>query len=204
MSSSLYAVQHVKTMRGGSQAHLLRASDGSFYVTKLLGNPQHDRVLANEMLASRLGRWLGLPIPAVEVIEICDWLSQPIPEFRFEKGGYVVQCANGRHLGSRYPEDPWEDKLFDYVPEEYFSKVKNRSDFARILTLDKWVANTDGRQAVFSKRAKKETVHGSFYRPGALFQRRKVELPGHGTAWSVITGIMSTPGLQAGNRSNRR
>jgi hypothetical protein len=60
MSSSLYAMQHIKKMRGGSQAHLLRVSDGGFYVTKLVGNPQHTRVFANEMLASRLGQWLGL------------------------------------------------------------------------------------------------------------------------------------------------
>jgi hypothetical protein len=59
MSSSLYAMQHIKKMRGGSQAHLLRVSDGGFYVTKLVGNPQHTRVFANEMLASRLGQWLG-------------------------------------------------------------------------------------------------------------------------------------------------
>jgi 3-methyladenine DNA glycosylase AlkC len=39
------AVQHLRRLRGGSQSHLLRASDG---------NPQHIRVLANEMLATRL------------------------------------------------------------------------------------------------------------------------------------------------------
>jgi hypothetical protein len=34
MSNNLYAFQHIRRMRGGSQAHLLRASDGSYYVTK--------------------------------------------------------------------------------------------------------------------------------------------------------------------------
>ena len=61
-------------MRGGSQSHLLRASDGGFYVTKFSNNPQHIRVLANEMMASLLGRWLGLPMPEVAVIDVSDWL----------------------------------------------------------------------------------------------------------------------------------
>jgi len=47
--------------RGGAQAHLLRASDGNWYVTKFQNNPQHIRVLANEMLATRLGLALSLP-----------------------------------------------------------------------------------------------------------------------------------------------
>jgi hypothetical protein len=43
-------VQHLRPLRGGAQAHLLRASDGASYVTKFQNNPQHVRVLANEML----------------------------------------------------------------------------------------------------------------------------------------------------------
>ena len=65
MSTGLYAVQHIRRMRGGAQAHLMHASDGNFYVVKHTNNPQHVRVLANEMFASRLGQWLGLPIPRV-------------------------------------------------------------------------------------------------------------------------------------------
>src|ERR1044071_5558897 len=48
------AVQHVRRMRGGAQAHLMRADDGHFYVVKFQNNPQHLRVLANELLATRL------------------------------------------------------------------------------------------------------------------------------------------------------
>ena len=45
------AVQHVRRMRGGAQAHLMRAADGHFYVVKFQNNLQHLRVLANEFLA---------------------------------------------------------------------------------------------------------------------------------------------------------
>jgi hypothetical protein len=54
------AVQHLRPLRGGAQSHLLRATDGNWYVTKFQNNPQHIRVLANEMLATNLGLSLGL------------------------------------------------------------------------------------------------------------------------------------------------
>ena len=50
---AIAAVQHVRRMRGGAQSHLMRCSDGHFYVVKFQNNPQHRRVLANEMFATR-------------------------------------------------------------------------------------------------------------------------------------------------------
>ena len=76
MNTCISAVQHLRPLRGGAQAHLLRASDGACYVTKFQNNPQHIRVLANEMLATNLGLALGLPMPRVEVIEVSDWLIE--------------------------------------------------------------------------------------------------------------------------------
>jgi hypothetical protein len=44
-------------------------------------------VLANEFLATRLGLWLGLPMPQVAVIEVSDWLIANNPDLRIELGG---------------------------------------------------------------------------------------------------------------------
>ena len=41
----------------------MRCSDDHFYVVKFRNNPQHMRVLANEMLATRLAERAGLPVP---------------------------------------------------------------------------------------------------------------------------------------------
>src|SRR5215467_6698529 len=68
--TAVSAVEHVRKLRGGSQAHLLRASDDNYYVTKFQNNPQHVRVLANEFFASRIGISLGLPIPEPQLIEV--------------------------------------------------------------------------------------------------------------------------------------
>jgi hypothetical protein len=128
----LSAVQQVKKMRGGSQAHLMRASDGFFYIVKFANNPQHVRVLANEYFASRLGRWLGLPVPDVAAIDVSEWLVTNTPGLRMETAGYQAPCCPGLHLASRYVADPHEDFVFDYLPESLMiEKTHGFYDLAR-------------------------------------------------------------------------
>ena len=87
MKPCISAVQHLRPLRGGAQSHLLRATDENWYVTKFQNNPQHIRVLANEMLATRLGLTLGLPMPQVVVIEVSDWLIEHTADLRIQLGG---------------------------------------------------------------------------------------------------------------------
>jgi hypothetical protein len=129
---------------------LLRATDGNWYVTKFQNNPQHIRVLANEMLATRLGLALGLPMPSVEIIEVSDWLIEHTEGLRVQLGGPMIPCRSGKQLGSRYVGPP--GRTVDYMPSESLGGVRNLADFARVLVLDKWTCNADGRQAIFWRR----------------------------------------------------
>ena len=95
MNTCISAVQHLRPLRGGAQSHLLRASDGNCYVTKFQNNPQHIRVLASEMLATRLGVALGLPMPQVEVIEVSEWLIEHTGELRIQLAGIAFRAALG-------------------------------------------------------------------------------------------------------------
>lgn len=147
----LTAVQHISRLRGGSQSQLIRASDNGLWAVKFLGNPQHDRVLANEFFASRLGQHLSLPLPDVEVIEVTDDLVQRTPELCVESVGYSKPFVGGLHLASRFAGNPETDEILNYLPESLFPKVLNRLAFAKVLVLDKWTSNADGRQAVFVK-----------------------------------------------------
>jgi hypothetical protein len=175
MSTELYAVQHIRRMRGGSQAHLLRASNGFYYVTKFQNNPQHIRVLANEMFATRLAQWLGLPVPRVEVIEVSDWLIKNTPDLRVEIGGAAILCSSGKQLGSQYP-DPGAP-IFDYLPESLLPRVSNLGDFARMLVLDKWVGNADGRQVVFTSKARGRHYQATFIDQGYAFNAGEWDFP---------------------------
>jgi HipA-like kinase len=175
MSTGLYAVQHVRRMRGGSQSHLMRASDGHFYVVKFQNNPQHLRVLANEMFATRLGQWLGLPMPRVEVIEVSDWLITNSPDMRVDVGGLGKPCSSGPQLASLYPDI--ESQIFDYLPESQLAQVTNLKDWACCLVLDKWTGNCDGRQAIFIRKPRGRKFTATFIDQGYCFNAGEWTFP---------------------------
>jgi len=152
VNTCISAVEYLRPLRGGAQAHLLRASDGACYVTKFQNNPQHIRVLANEMLATNLGLALGLPMPRVEAIEVSAWLVEQTEDRRITLGGAKIPCRSGKQLGSLYVGCESPGMSLDYLPGELLERVLNVEDFPRVLVLDKWTCNSDGRQAIFCRK----------------------------------------------------
>lgn len=177
MSTCISAVQHLRPLRGGAQAHLLRASDGACYVIKFLNNPQHIRVLANEMFATKLGLALGLPMPRVEVIEVSDWLIEQTEDLRISLGGAKIPCRSGKQLGSLYVGGESPGMSFDYLPRELLQRVVNIGDFPRILVLDKWTCNSDGRQAIFCKAQRRQPCAATFIDQGYCFNAGEWTFP---------------------------
>jgi hypothetical protein len=176
--TQLSATQHIRRMRGGSQSHLMRASDGNYYVTKFQNNPQHVRVLANEYMASRLGLYLGLPMAEVAVMEVSDWLVSNSPELRVDVGGLAAPCSSGLQLASRCVADPENEIVFDYLPEPLMlTKLRNLNDFARVLVLDKWTGNADGRQAIFTKPMNARKYKAIFIDQGYCFNCSEWNFP---------------------------
>jgi hypothetical protein len=156
-------------MRGGAQSHLMRCDDGNYYVVKFRNNPQHHRVLANDYLASKLAHHVGLPVPAVELIEVTDRLIANNSNLTIMLGHRQVSCEPGLQFGSRYAIRPWEGQVFDYLPSEVFSRVRNLHAFAGILALDKWTCNSDGRQVAFCRRARERKFTAVFIDQGYCF-----------------------------------
>jgi hypothetical protein len=173
----LYAIQHIRKMRGGSQSHLMRASDNNYYVVKFTNNPQHSRVLANEFIASRLGQLFSLPIPHAFTIDVDDWLIENTPELRFESAGMSIPVSCGAQLALKYVADPTESNVFDYLPESLAPRVQNLTDFARILVLDKWACNADGRQAVFWRYVQQKYYRATFIDHGYYFNAGEWTFP---------------------------
>jgi hypothetical protein len=171
------AVQHIRRMRGGAQAHLMRCSDGNFYVVKFRNNPQHLRVLANEMFASRLAHLVGLPVPEGEVVEVSDWLIEHTPELSIQLAHNTIRCQAGLQFGSRYVVDPLEGQVLDYLPVEVLGLVRNLATFAGVLALDKWTGNADGRQAAFWKRKLERKYTASFIDQGYCFNAGEWTFP---------------------------
>lgn len=147
----LTAIECIRKMRGGAQSQLLKASDGHSYVVKCTRNAQSIRVLANEMLATRIGHLLSLPMADVAVIEVPDSLIASTPELSIENAGWKQPWRSGPQFGSRYIVSPHWGLSFDYLGEASHQDVENLADLTAALVFDKWTANTDGRQAVFTR-----------------------------------------------------
>ena len=173
----LFAVEHIRRMRGGAQAHLVRASDDNFYVVKFHNNPQHIRILANEYLAGRLGALIGLPMPEVKIIDVSESFIAGSPNLRIESAGVSVPCGSGLQFASRYVADIWQHRIFDYLPRSMFDRVINQQDFPRVLAFDKWAGNTDGRQALFVMSLKDRLYRTVFLDQGYCFNAEQWAFP---------------------------
>lgn len=136
-------------MRGGAQSHLMRCDDGHYYVVKFQNNPQHRRVLVNELLGTKLAARLGLPTVPVEIVEVSEELIRLTPDLAVELPRARIPCRPGLQFGSRYPGDPRRLALHDFLPDEQLRAVDNLHEFAGMLVFDKWTCNTNGRQTVF-------------------------------------------------------
>jgi hypothetical protein len=147
------AVEQIRRMRGGAQSHLMRCVNehgGEFYyVVKFQNNPQHRRVLVNELLGTRLAAKLGLPTTPAEIVEVSGELIRLTPELVIELPRSRVPCQAGRQFGSRFPGDPRRTTLYDFLPDEQLRVVENVHEFAGMLVFDKWTCNTNGRQTLF-------------------------------------------------------
>jgi hypothetical protein len=150
----LLAIEHIRRMRGGAQSHLMRCSDGSYYVVKFQNNPQHRRVLVNEMLGTRMASRLGLPTAPVAVVQVQEELIRLTPDLCVELPRSRIPCQPGLQFASRYPGDPRQLTLHDFLPDEKLREVGNLHDFAGMLVFDKWTCNTNGRQTLFFEQDK--------------------------------------------------
>ena len=148
------AIEHVRGMRGGSQAHLMKCSDGRFYVVKFANNPQNARILTNELLASQIATCLKLPAPRCAIVDVPAELIELTKELVIITGHHETPCQAGLAFGSRYIplSNRWDTAWKFMATADLLSNIENLRDFMGMLVFDKWTGNTDGRQVVFVKR----------------------------------------------------
>jgi len=166
---AVLAVQHIRKMRGGAQGQMMLGADGHAYVVKFQNNPQHLRVLANELMASKLAEAIGLSAPACDVIEVTRWLTENTLELEMDFGARRERCRPGHCFGSRLVGGLMPGHLLDYLPEEQLAEVRNLEEFAGVLVLDKWTCNTNGRQVVFTRKPREKRYAATFIDFGYCF-----------------------------------
>jgi hypothetical protein len=192
-------------MRGGSQAHLVEAADGHFYVVKFSNNPQSRRILINEWMASAILRNLGIATPEVAAINISGQFLAQNPDAYLELKSGRQSIEPGWHFGSRFPGPPGVSGVYDFVPDSLFAKVANITDFRGVLAFDKWLGNEDARQCIFFRAALEpllqlQTTRGS--QMGLVVQMIDHGGVFHGADWcfgaSPIQGLYFRPIVYCG------
>lgn len=175
---AVLAVQGIRRMRGGAQSQLMLGADGKLWVVKFQNNPQHLRVLANELIATRLAAAAGLTVPACDVVEVTEWLVQNTSDM-FIDGvrGARERCAAGLQFGSQFVGRLMPGQVVDYLPEQQLDEVRNLAEFAGMLCIDKWTGNCNGRQAVFERRPRERRYRATFIDQGFCFNAGEWTFP---------------------------
>ncbi|WP_213805217.1 HipA family kinase [Granulicella sp. dw_53] len=191
---AVLAVQAIRRMRGGAQSQLMLGADGNLWVVKFQNNPQHLRVLANELIATRLAAAVGLTVPASDVVEVTEWLVANSPEMHVElpRNGRERYRA-GLQFGSRFVGGLMPGQVVDYLPEPQLQEVRNLGEFAGMLCLDKWAGNCNGRQAVFERRPRERRYRASFIDQGYCFNGGEWTFPD-----SLLRGVYQRNTVYAG------
>jgi hypothetical protein len=148
----IHAMEQIRRMQGGSQAHLMRCSDGHYYVVKFPNNPQGRKVLFNELFASRLAVMLKLPVPEQAIVDVSQELISLTPNLSMDVSMHLVPCEPGLCFGSQMPYDP---RKASYLTQPYSlfnpAEIENGTDVLGMLVFDKWTCNTDGRQVICAR-----------------------------------------------------
>ena len=165
-------------MRGGAQSQLMLGSDGKLWVVKFQNNPQHLRVLANELIATRLAELVGLTVPRTDVIEVTEWLARNTASLQLEPTrSRMERCRPGLQFGSQFIGGLMPGQVMDYLPEPQLAEVRNLHEFAGMLALDKWTGNCNGRQAVFDRRPRERKYRATFIDQGYCFNAGEWTFP---------------------------
>ena len=171
------AMEHIRRMRGGAQSHLMRCEDENYYVVKFQNNPQGTRILANELLGTRLAARIGLPVAPMAVVEVRPEMITLTEELVVQLGRGRVPCAPGLEFGSQYPGSPMATVVYDFLPDEQLRETENLADFAGMLAFDKWTCNTNGRQAVFLRAPGAERYRAVMIDQGFCFNAGEWNFP---------------------------
>jgi hypothetical protein len=113
-------------------------------------------VLANDYLACRLARMIGLSVPE-PVIILVDEKTILEQQITFTLAGRAVAARPGLQFGSAMVTG----HVWDWPSASILGRVKNFREFAGVLAFDKWTGNADGRQVVFHKEMREREYTAS-------------------------------------------
>jgi hypothetical protein len=134
MLRSVQATRYVTPLReGGSLPAIVEADDLGLYVLKFYGAGQGPLALAAEVIAGKIGRLLGLPVPELVLVQVDEAFgrNEQDPEVRD-----LLRASPGLNLGMDYLPG---SLMFDPAAGD-----KADAEFAsRLVWFDAFVTNVD-------------------------------------------------------------
>ena len=165
------------------------ADDGRYYVVKFRNNPQHQRILINELLSYVLLDYLSCLSRQCAIVNVPQQSVDETPQLTLQSGSRTYPCEAGLHFGSQYPGNPCQKAVYDYLPLSLLRTVSYVEAFSGMVAFDMWVSNADGRQAIFFReRVKNQTANsgkGTKRGSSLVYVAKMID---HGFAFEAQTG----------------
>jgi hypothetical protein len=152
------ATRYVQPLReGGSLPAVVDTESGGLFVVKFRGAGQGAKVLVAELIVGMLAQHLGLPVPALALVDVSERFgrSEPDPEIQ-----ELLRRSHGTNVGARYLQGAFN---FD---GRAAGDLVDAELAARIVWLDAFTTNPD------------RTPHN----PNLLIWERRPWLIDHGAA----------------------
>jgi len=157
-------------MRGGSQSRLVLADDGNLWIVKFKNNPQHLRVLANELIGTQIADAIGLSVPVSGIVDVSQSIIETNPPQYMDLGPKRRElCSSGLQFGSQFAGGMISRQVDEYLADEQLLNARNLEQFAGILVFDKWTGNTDYRQVVYRRNGVERGYSAVFIDQGGCF-----------------------------------
>jgi hypothetical protein len=167
---TLSGVRRLGSMPGGTQSQLMLGSDGNPWVVKFTNNPQHPRILVNELIVGRIAQSIGLTVPQCGPIVVDQQTILRDTRLRIQlKNGRSERCADGVQFGSQYIGGYLRDSLANQVGLIQSRRVLNLGELLGMFVLDRWTGNRDRRQMLFKTLLDGKRVRAIFIDQGWCF-----------------------------------
>jgi hypothetical protein len=188
------AIKFISRMRGGSQSRLMLGDDHNLWIVKFKNNPQHLRVLANELIATQIAEVIGLSVPVSGIVDVSQSIIEGNPQLYVDLGPRRREpCSSGLQFGSRFAGGMISRQVVEYLADEQLLNAHNLEQFAGILAFDKWTGNSDYRQVVYRRGAGGRGYSAVFIDQGSCFN-----LGGWNFRDAPLKGVFSQNGAYSG------
>jgi hypothetical protein len=140
-------ISYVKKLEGKSNTHLITFDDGNDYAVKFF-LPGFEKSLPNEWVAYCLARYLQLPIPFAQIVEIPPEFFTEIPNF--------IESTSKSQFASRYIPGCLNGHEVSHI-----KKIVNEEQLASIILFDHWLSNGDRtrKNILLKQQLEADTYH---------------------------------------------